>query len=141
MAKLQSDILFAIDTSLDPSFPITVIKVHRDKKGNTLGILAKVQDKKILFQGIYGPNSDDPKFDEKKLFQFNSDSTPDFSIFCGDWNITLDPKLDTKNYTRIGKQNPKAREKLVEKIDKLGLIDVFKGPKPKQRMLHLEKVV
>ena len=162
MTRYSPDILFVIDTRLDPAledivkaewgakcyfssfasnargiamfikknFSIKILKVHKDVKGNTLGILANVQDKKILFQGVYGPNSDDPSFYENELFQQYADWTPDFSIYCGDWNITMDPKKDTKNYSRIGKQNPKAREQLIKKIDEIGLIDIYRDQNP-----------
>ena len=56
------------------------------------------EGKKILLEGIYGPNNDSPVFYEYEVFRKKKEWEPSFSIFVGDWNLALDPRIDTKNY-------------------------------------------
>ena len=42
-------------------------------------------------------------------------------MLCGDFNLTLNPKLDSYNYVRINK--PRARIILLDIINKLNLVD------------------
>ena len=49
----------------------------------------------------------------------------------GDWNIVLEPSLDTLNYQTLG--NPRARAQLIDKMTELGLVDIFREFKPNDR--------
>ena len=72
---------------------------------------------------IYGPNSDTPSFFDhvQDILQQNS---ADYSIVLGDFNIVLDPVLDTFNYLQIN--NPKARMAVKCMIDSEDLIDIYR---------------
>ena len=58
---------------------------------------------------IYAPNSDLPEFFEA-LRQHIESSEHDHGIVCGDFNLTLNPRLDSYNYKYIN--NPKALSKV-----------------------------
>ena len=47
-----------------------------------------------------------------------------YFVICGDYNIALKPDIDTFNYTNIN--NPKAREKLLEIMEDMKLVDYFR---------------
>ena len=59
------------------------------------------EEKKILLECLYGPNQDSPEFYTDLAFQKINEWSPDFSIFAGDFNVVLDPSIDTKNYQQI----------------------------------------
>ena len=68
------------------------------------------EDKKIPLEILYGSNQDSPSFYSDLAFKKFQDWNPDFSIFAGDFNVVLDPQLDTKNYQHIN--NPLAMQAL-----------------------------
>ena len=79
--------------------------------------------KKITLVNIYGPNEDNPQF-YKRIQQNVSEIGNDNVIFCGDWNLVLNPVLDSGNYRNIN--NPRARDEILKVIDENGYIDVWR---------------
>ena len=51
-------------------------------------------------------------------------------ILCGDWNLVLNPDLDTNNYLHIN--NPRARQEVLNIIEEDEFLDTY-------RVLHEEK--
>ena len=75
----------------------------KDASGNILAILIEYESKNILLEGLYGPNEDCPNFYSGEAFEKIEVWNPDFSIFVGDFNVTLNPQKDNKNYLGIHK--------------------------------------
>ena len=111
--------------------PIKILDEFSDKNGNLLGILIEYDAKKILLEGIYGPNTDSPDFFESEVFEKLQDWNPHHAIFTGDWNLILDKNLDTLNYQSIG--NPRAQNTLISKINEHKLIDIYRELNPTER--------
>ena len=57
--------------------------------------------------------------------------TDRYVIICGDFNLTLDPDMDSKNYVNIN--NPRARNTLIEMMETYELIDAFRHFHPDTR--------
>ena len=76
----------------------------------------------LTIVNIYGPNGDLRQFylDMFSKINFEQENV----IFCGDWNLILDPQLDIENYKRIN--NPRASKAVLETITKNVLIDVWR---------------
>ena len=55
-----------------------------------------------------------------------------YFILCGDFNLALNSSLDTLNYRGIS--NPKAREKLLEVMEDLQLLDYYRILNPDKRV-------
>ena len=47
---------------IQKNFPFKLIDEHSDDGGNLLSLLLEIENKRILIQGIYGPNRDDGNF-------------------------------------------------------------------------------
>ena len=89
-----------------------------------------LEGKKFTLVNLYGPNDDKPKFYKELRQKYNSLNN-DNVIMCGDWNLVINPDLDTNNYLHIN--NPRARNEILENIiEEDGFLDIY-------RILHEEK--
>ena len=75
--------------------PVKILDNFSDQEGNISAILLEIENKKILLEGIYGPNTDNPDFYAENVFKRIQNWNPSFAIYAGDWNIIQDPQLDT----------------------------------------------
>ena len=78
------------------TFEFKVKSVNNDKDGNLLHLDIEISDNKIKLVNIYAPNIDSPGFFrniENLLLQ--PQTSYDFTIICGDFNLVLDPVKDT----------------------------------------------
>lgn len=55
-------------------------------------------------------------------------------MLVGDFNLALNSVIDTKKYNSIN--NPKAREKLLESIDDLNLLNYFNILNPGKKVIN-----
>ena len=98
---------------------------------NFLNKQSQYDSKIILLQSVYGPNADNPNFYETEVFNKIEEWNPHHAIFVGDWNLVLDKNLDTLNYQSVG--NPRARDTVIDKINELDLIDIYRKLNPTVR--------
>lgn len=91
---------------INNNFEQKVNRVKSNKNGNFIILDMEIEGKKITLVSLYGPNDDSPQFYEnvlQKVDEFENEEV----IMCGDWNLVLDPHIDSENYLHIN--NPKAR--------------------------------
>lgn len=93
------------------NFEHKVERVKKDSKGNYIILDIIIQGKRITLVNLYGPNEDNPQF-YSNLKQKYSEFENEFVIICGDWNLVINPELDTNNYLHIN--NPKARQEVIK---------------------------
>ena len=113
------------------NLPIKILDTYKDTNGNVLCILVEYENKRIIIEGIYGPNGDSPRFFETETFSKIEIWNPHHSIFVGDYNLVLDQNLDTMNYQHIN--NPLARAELVKKMSEHNLLDIFRELNPSRK--------
>ena len=108
---------------INNNFDQEVTKVIRDTNGNFIILEIIVQKQKITLANIYGPNEDKPQFYinlKQKIDELSNDNV----IICGDWNLVIDPNVDTENYKSIN--NPNARSVVVNFLDELEYMDAWR---------------
>lgn len=113
-------------------FEYKVHNVIRDDDGHFLLLDIEFLKKRITLANVYGPSSrDSPEFFNTlgtKLEQLGND----YVVMGGDWNVVLDCKLDSRNYTSV-LNRPRSRNAIMDLMVKFDLIDVFRTLYPAQR--------
>lgn len=97
------------------NFEFHIHNIKKDGEGNFLAVDLTIEETRVTLVNIYGPNSDQPGFYEN-IRNIFLELDNEYFILCGDFNLVLNPDIDTYNYKYIN--NPKAREKLLEIMDK-----------------------
>ena len=110
----------------------------KDNDGNFLALLIEYEGRQILVEGIYGPNTDQPLFYEETVFEKIDSWGAEFSVIVGDWNLTLDPQKDTKNYLHDD-NNIEARRVVQSKLNQYNLNDVWRTLNPDTEMFTWRK--
>ena len=112
------------------NFEYKIENVCRDTAGNFIVIDIKLSEISLRLINVYAPNTDSPEF-FMQIQKFIFESEQDYAIVCGDFNLTLDPSMDSQNYININ--NPKARNVLIDTIEICDLIDTFRYKHPDTR--------
>ena len=60
--------------------PFKMLDSFNDNQGNVLSVLIELEGKKILVQGVYGPNRDDPNFYSEECFKKLIEWKPNFAV-------------------------------------------------------------
>ena len=94
------------------NFEFEVLQTEADPKGNYLCVDLKMTSFSIRIINIYAPNLEEP-------------------IFGGDFNLVLDPTMDTYNYVNIN--NPRSRKYILEMIELYNLEDTYQALHPQIR--------
>ena len=102
-------------------YKINISKADND--GNMLYVDIDIGSIGMRLINIYAPNADTPQFFQnvKTLIEEN---TMAYVVLCGDFNLVLDPKLDSSNYVSIN--NPKSRQMVIQTLDLHNLKDAFR---------------
>lgn len=108
---------------MNKNFDFKVNKTKCSKHGNYIAIDVDISQYSITLTVIYGPNTDRLSF-----FHEIQEVVEDFNtvhcIIVGDWNVVLNPDLDTMNYLHVN--NPRAREAVIQLMNELNLFDVWR---------------
>ena len=105
------------------NFEYKVVASNLDNQGNMIYVdlmLASISFRRI---NIYAPNTDTPTFFQNVNLLIE-ENTMDHIVFCGDFNLVLNPRMDCSNYVSIN--NPNARQTLFETLNTYNLKDAFR---------------
>ena len=115
---------------------ITVLDKTEVKQGNMILIKFTKDSKTFCLGCIYGPSTGDrPGFFERLFFEMASINC-DYALCVGDYNVALNPNLDTLNYSEI--RRPNAREKILDKMEEGGFVDIFRQKFPQKKTFSWE---
>ena len=113
------------------NFEYEVVEHFIDNEGKIIWLNILINKKlKVKLINIYAPNKDTPDF-FKKIGNIIESSNMDYVMLAGDFNITLDPKLDSYNYKQLN--NPCARNEMLSVINKYNLCDIFRLNHPNEK--------
>lgn len=104
------------------NFEFHILKIIKYENGNKLIIDITIEGKRLTLINIYGPNRDNTDIYYKILTYVKQTTNP--VILAGDFDLILDPAIDTKHYQNIN--NPKAREQVLNLITEYNLIDSWR---------------
>ena len=80
---------------LKNNFEFTVLNTISDLEGNMIILDIKISKEiTIRLLNIYAPNNDNPEF-FLKINDYVSNNNCDYCIICGDFNLTIDPEMDS----------------------------------------------
>ena len=99
---------------INDTFEYSVQKIEKDAEGNLIMIDLKVANFSIRLINIYAPNTDSPHFFQNVREKI-ANSDQDYLIVCGDFNIVINPNMDSSNYNNTN--NPNARKILLDTIN------------------------
>lgn len=128
-AEWGFDIYFSSFTSnsrgvmvlLNNNFEHKVERTKNDQNGNFIILDIIIEGKRITLVNLYGPNDDNPQF-YKTLRQNFLEFENEYVILCGDWNLVINPELDTNNYLHVN--NPRARQVVLDIIEEDNFMDI-----------------
>ena len=112
---------------LSNNFEYKVIKTEKDTEGNLLVMDLAIEDTKFRIINVYGPNMDDVDFYHNVKYKIH-ENEQDHLLLFGDLNLTLNPNLDSHNYSNLN--NPRARSSMINIIEEYGLIDLYRYLNP-----------
>ena len=113
------------------NFEYEVVEHFIDNEGKIIWLNILINKKlKVKLINIYAPNKDTPDF-FKKIGNIIESSNMDYVMLAGDFNITLDPKLNSYNYKQLN--NPCARNEMLSVINKYNLCDIFRLNHPNEK--------
>lgn len=107
-------------------------KVHEyvcDENGNYVILNVTLENTQVTLVNIYGPNRDYPDFYKLVLEKASNFGNENY-IICGDFNFILNPKIDCKYYKEDTINNPNARKFILETIEELDLLDIYRELHP-----------
>ena len=112
---------------LNKNFEYSIKRIDKDTDNNLLMIDIYINNSTFRIFNIYVPNLDSPEF-FRKISALIQEGGQDYTVICGDLNLTLEPEMDSYNYKRIN--NPLSRGVLLDTMSILNLQDVFRTMHP-----------
>ena len=105
-------------------------RIEKDGQGNAIILYLQIQDISLRLLNIYGPNTDDLTF-YNNVNQEIIENEEDYILWCGDFNMCLNPALDSHNYVNIN--NPNCRSCVIDLMSEHNLIDLYRYFYPETR--------
>ena len=112
------------------NFDYSIHDTLADPNGNFLILDVSCGDTRFSLCSLYGPNSDSPTFYDELFEHIENIGNSEF-IIGGDWNLVIDPEIDSVNYKHVN--NKKAREIVLSNCQKYNLIDVWRIMNPREK--------
>ena len=116
------------------SFTYKIHNIYKDnEEGSFLVLDITIFNERFTLANIYGPSEGDrPEF-FAKIFDLIETIGNAQILLGGDWNVILNPFLDTRNYRNLNNRQ-RSRKLILEKMDSLNLIDVFRTVYPDKKL-------
>ena len=130
-SKHSCGLMILFQNSLD----INIKEVKKDKNGRFIFLTASIQETNFHLLNLYAPNKSNEKFtffQNLKTFLLSQNIMKDeYLVVGGDFNVTLNTKLDKKG--GIQDQKNKSKECIMSIIDMFDLQDIWRIQHPNTR--------
>ena len=114
------------------NFEFKIHNIIRGNNGSYLILDISFLKKRLTLVNVYGPSgTDSPTFFETMFNEIEALENDEI-IIGGDWNIALNVNLDTFQYQGFSHRT-NAKKKILEKMDRLNLIDLWRKIHPTKR--------
>ena len=122
------------------NFEYKILNTDKDTEGNMILADIEINETKFRLINMYGPNTNNEEF-YTSITKKITENEQDYLIWCGDFNLTLNPQLDSNNYVNIN--NPKNRNIVINVIQEHNLTDIFRhyNPDKKRYTWHKSKLL
>ena len=112
---------------LNNNFEYKVISEFADASGRIAYVDLKISNLSMRLINIYAPNKDSPDW-YNEVLDILENNEQDYAVVCGDFNLALDPNLDTYNYKHVN--NPQSRRVVLDSLSTYNLEDAFRHFNP-----------
>ena len=82
---------------INTNIEYSVKKIHEDQNGNLLMLDISINNMIFRLFNVYTPNTDSPAFFHE-LCTLIQEGAQDYTLICGDLNLTLNANMDACNY-------------------------------------------
>ena len=113
------------------NFQYKVRNVRKDEIGRYILLDIEMFNKRITLVNIYAPSSgDNPEFFNNVFQQILQMDNEDI-IIGGDWNVALNPIIDTNQPSKVYRQ--RSREQIIKFMSEHDMIDIYRCIHPEVR--------
>ena len=112
-----------------PGSPIKIERTYPDREGRYIVCTAKYENTNFTLANIYAPNQDCPLF-FKHVFKLVDKNVNENVIIGGDFNLTLNEKIDHHDSSYNNKQAAMYVNKFIEEND---FCDIWRDRYPNER--------
>ena len=81
------------------NFEFEILAQIFDPEANFICLTVKTTSAVFNIATLYGPDIDNPSF-YSEIKKVTLENNPEYYIICGDFNMTLDPDIDSFNYSQ-----------------------------------------
>ena len=106
------------------NFKYKIHRIHKDKEGRFIIVDIEVINKRVTLVNLYAPSSGDNPVFFQTLFDNLLAFQNEEMILAGDWNVALNPKLDSSHPSNIYKV--RSRKTVLSFMNNNNVIDIFR---------------
>ena len=115
------------------TFTYKINRVIRDMEGGSYIVLdLSIFDERYIIVNIYGPSERDTPDFFTNIFQKIEDTGCRQVMIGGDWNVVLNPNIDTRNYRGFNTRQ-RSRQIIKQKMEFLDLVDIYRKVFPDKK--------
>ena len=116
-----------------------LINFATNEKGSVIFLSLNINESIVKIVNVYGPpDRDDAAFFDE-VFRIAASDQQDHLILCGDWNLTLDPDLDTYNYSPRDRR-VRSRSTVAQNCSNFNIHDVWRVMNGQRKQFSWRKV-
>ncbi len=116
------------------TFEYSLHNIITDHIGNKLILDVTINGRRTTLANIYGPNNDSPDF-YKELKSDIEKLNNEYIILAGDFNLVLDPTIDTLNYVNVN--NPNSRDEVINLMNEMNVFDAWRELNMEKKDIHM----